>query len=286
MQVSDKEDSPKGRVLVVAGSDSGGGAGIQADIKTITVLGGYAATAVTALTVQNTMGVSGVIPAPPRAVCAQAEAVLQDIGADVIKTGMLGDKALITQLAQTLSDLAAGLPRVIDPVMVATSGDRLLPVEAVEALKSELVRYAILTPNSLEAEILTGKEVADINGQRRAAERLLEDGAEAAIVKGGHVENGDVITDLLATPDGEVFIEHPRLDSPNTHGTGCTLASAIACGLARGLYLETALRRAITYVSEAIRTAPGLGAGAGPINHGWVVQAPEIAAQMLTQRPK
>ena len=269
-----------GKVLVIAGSDSGGGAGIQADIKSITMLGGFAMTAITALTVQNTHGVAGVMPTPAAGIRAQADAVLTDIGADVIKTGMLGDVDTVQTVAQVIADYTPSNGVVIDPVMVATSGDRLLPVKAVDAVRTELVPGMIVTPNAHEAALLTGKEVSDINGQRRAAERLLEAGAVAAIIKGGHVE-GDAIVDLLATPDGEVFIEHDRHNSGNTHGTGCSLASALACGLAQGMILEPALRRAVAYVSEAIRTAPDLGSGAGPINHAWPVTDPERAERLL-----
>lgn len=277
-----KSTKPKGRVLVVAGSDSGGGAGIQADIKSIAMLGGFAMTAVTALTVQNTRGVSGVMPTPPAGVRAQADAVLRDIGAEVIKTGMLGDVETVRTVAQIIADYKPPNGAVVDPVMVATSGDRLLPAKAVDAVRAELVPRMIITPNSHEAEILTGKEVADLNGQRRAAERLLEAGAAAAIVKGGHVE-GDLIIDLLATPAGEIFIEHERHSSPHTHGTGCSLASALACGLAQGMGLEAALRRAVAYVAEAVRTAPGFGGGSGPINHGWPVHDPEKAERLLAR---
>ncbi len=273
-------NKPRGRVLVIAGSDSGGGAGIQADIKTITMLGGYATTAVTAITIQNTRGVSGIVPVPIDAIRAQAQSVLSDIGADTLKCGMLGDKATVTMVAQLFSDHASNLPRIIDPVMAATSGDRLLSTDAIEAVRSDLTPGAIITPNALEAEWLTGKAVGDINGQRRAAERLLEAGAHAAIVKGGHVD-GDSIVDLLATRDGEIFIEHERIASTSTHGTGCTLASALACGLAQGLNIESALRRAVSYVSEAIRTAPGLGGGHGPLNHGWPLNDAERAQSLL-----
>ena len=209
----DKQEKFRGRVLIIAGSDSGGGAGIQADIKTVTALGGYATTAVTALTVQNTLGVTGVIPTAPRAVRAQMEAVLSDIGADALKTGMLGDKALIETLAQAFADLAPGIPRVVDPVMVATSGDSLLPAAAVDALRQLMIPDAnVVTPNAPEAEVLTGKAVDGINGQRRAAEKLLEMGAKAALVKGGHIP-GDTIIDVLATRDGEHFFDGERIET-------------------------------------------------------------------------
>ncbi len=276
-----KDDAPRGRVLIVAGSDSGGGAGIQADIKTVTALGGYAATAITALTVQNTQGVYDVFPTPPRAVRAQMHAVLSDIGADVLKTGMLGDKALIEALAEAFEDLAKGVPRVVDPVMVATSGDSLLPREAVDAVRSLMIPgAALVTPNAPEAEVLTGKAVESIDGQRRAAERLLERGAKAALIKGGHI-SGDVIVDVLATEYGEHFFDGPRIETTSTHGTGCTLASGIAAGLARGLALNDAVSLARAYLTEALRRAPGLGKGHGPVDHGWPSKDPEAFADMF-----
>jgi hydroxymethylpyrimidine/phosphomethylpyrimidine kinase len=277
------KNTPKGRVLIIAGSDSSGGAGIQADIKSVTMLGGYAATAITALTIQNTLGVSGVIATSPRAVRAQMEVVLSDIGADAIKTGMLGDKALVEQLAQAFADLAPNIPRVIDPVMVATSGDSLLPRDAVDAVRKLMVPgAAVITPNAPEAEILTGKAVETLDGQRRAAEKLLEMGALAALVKGGHV-GGNVIIDVLVTHAGERFFDGERIETQAGHGTGCTLASGIAAGIARGLKLEDAVALARAYLVEAIRRAPGLGAGAGPVDHGWPVRDPEAFATMFAK---
>lgn len=261
--------SSPGRVLIIAGSDSGGGAGVQADIKTVTALGGYAATAITALTVQNTLGVSDVWTAPPALVLAQADAVLGDIGADVIKLGMLGSAALATAVADWLDGPAAGLPVVVDPVMVAKGGARLLDDAAVAVLRERLTpRAALLTPNAPEAEALTGLEVADLDGQRRAAEALLALGAQAVLVKGGHVP-GPVVVDLLATAAGAVELRQPRQETRHTHGTGCTLASACATGLAQGLSVAAAVARAQRYVAEAIRQAPGLGAGHGPLDHAW-----------------
>ncbi|MEP7210306.1 MAG: bifunctional hydroxymethylpyrimidine kinase/phosphomethylpyrimidine kinase [Alphaproteobacteria bacterium] len=273
-------EKPKGRVLIIAGSDSGGGAGIQADIKTVTALGGYAATAITALTIQNTLGVSGVIATPPDAVRAQMQAVLSDIGADAIKTGMLGDKLLIETLAEAFEAIAS-IPRIIDPVMAATSGDLLLPRNAVDAVRQLMIPNATLvTPNAHEAEILTGKAVDGINGQRRAAERLLDMGARAVLVKGGHVP-GDTIVDVLATQTGERFFDGPRIQTTSTHGTGCTLASGIATGIARGLVLEDAIALSRAYLTEAIRRAPGLGKGHGPVDHGWPSRDPEAFATMF-----
>ncbi|UTP40035.1 bifunctional hydroxymethylpyrimidine kinase/phosphomethylpyrimidine kinase [Phenylobacterium sp. LH3H17] len=258
----------KGRVLIIAGSDSGGGAGIQADIKTVTALGGYAATAVTAVTVQNTLGVTGVHPIPAAVVEAQARAVLDDIGADAIKTGMLGDVAMVETVARVL-DSARTLPAVIDPVMVAKGGASLLAAEAVVAVRTLLIpRAALLTPNAPEAEALSGLAVATTDDLRRAGEALLKLGARAVLMKGGHVAGATVI-DVLVTPDGETTFEGERLETRHTHGTGCTLASACATGLAQGLSLTEAVARAWAYVHEAMRRAPGFGAGHGPLDHGW-----------------
>ena len=257
----------KGRVLIIAGSDSGGGAGIQADIKTVTMLGGYAATAITAITVQNTLGVTGVVGVDPAVVEAQGRAVLDDIGADAIKTGMLADSATVQAAARLIDH--AGVPAVIDPVMVAKGGASLLADEAVDAVRTLMVpRAALLTPNAPEAAALTGVAVEDIEGQRAAGRALLALGARAVLMKGGHVE-GDRVTDLLLTAAGEHVFTAPRLDSRHTHGTGCTLASACAAGLAQGLSLPDAVERAIDYVRGAIAAAPGLGAGHGPLDHGW-----------------
>ena len=256
-----------GRVLIFAGSDSGGGAGVQADIKTVTALGGHAATAITAITVQNTLGVTGVHPLPAALVAAQARAVLDDIGTDAIKTGMLGDAAMIEQVAAILA--AAGAPAVIDPVMIAKGGAALLEPYAVQALADALIPLAaLLTPNAPEAAALTGRPVETTDDLRRAGCALLEKGAAAVLMKGGHVA-GDRVTDLLITPVGETRFEAGRIDTRHTHGTGCTLASACATGLAQGHGLEHAVRRAHAYVQEAIRRAPGLGAGQGPLDHAW-----------------
>ena len=259
---------PLGRVLAIAGSDSGGGAGIQADIKTITALGGYAATAITAITVQNTLGVSEVFPLPPALVSAQARAVLEDIGADAIKLGMLGTAEMIETVAAIL-DGARGVPAVIDPVMLAKGGAVLLDSRALDALRALLVpRAMLLTPNAPEAAALTGIEVVTTDDLRRAGEALLTAGARAVLMKGGHVP-GERVTDVLMTPAGETTFEGPRVDTRHTHGTGCTLASACAVGLAEGLPLDRAAARAFAYVAEAIVRAPGLGAGHGPLDHGW-----------------
>ena len=258
---------PLGRVLIIAGSDSGGGAGIQADIKTVTMLGGYAATAITALTVQNTLGVTAVHAAPLEIVEAQARAVLDDIGADAIKTGMLGDAATVALVARLLDE--AGLPAVIDPVMVAKGGASLLAGDAVAMVRERLVpRAALLTPNAPEAEALTGFAVASTDDLRRAGEALLAAGARAVLMKGGHVP-GERVVDILMTPAGETLFGGPRIKTRHTHGTGCTLASACATGLAQGLGLTAAVARAWDYVHQAMLGAPGLGRGHGPLDHGW-----------------
>ncbi len=268
--MSEPAPRPLSRVLIIAGSDSGGGAGLQADLKAVTLLGGFAATAVTAITVQNTLGVHGVHPLPLDLIEAQARAVLDDIGADAIKTGMLGSVEVVERVAAILDTSAA--PAVVDPVMVAKGGHPLLAEAAVAAVRDLMIpRAALLTPNAPEAEALTGLEVRDLDGQRRAGEALLALGARAVLMKGGHVP-GDTVLDLLLTPAGETVLEGPRVETRHTHGTGCTLASACAAGLARGLPLERAVAEAWAYVAEAIRRAPGLGGGHGPLDHGWPVR--------------
>ena len=258
----------KGRVLILAGSDSGGGAGVQADIKTVTALGGYAATAITAITVQNTLGVTAVHPIPPEVVEAQAAAVLDDIGADALKTGMLGAVAMVEAAARVL-DRARGVPAVVDPVITAKGGAALLASDAVGAVRTLLIpRAALLTPNAPEAEALTGLPAATTDDLRRAGEALLKAGAAAVLMKGGHVP-GDRVVDVLMTPAGETLFEGERLQTRPTHGTGCTLASACATGLAQGLPLVEAVARAWTYVHEAMLRAPGFGQGHGPLDHAW-----------------
>ena len=259
-------------MLIVAGSDSGGGAGIQADIKATTALGGYAMTAVAALTAQNTEGVFGVVPVAPDFVRQQMRLVLSDIGADCIKLGMLLNAGIIDAVADVLEAEGRGIPLVVDPVMVAKGGARLLDPQAIDALKGRLLRSAtVLTPNVPEAEALTGLAIRDHRSMRGAAEVLLHSGPGAVLLKGGHME-GDTVVDMLITADGVEEISSPRIVTPHTHGTGCTLASAIATGLAQGLRLAAAVRRAVRYVHEAIATAPGYGKGHGPLNHVHTIQ--------------
>ena len=254
-----------GRVLIIAGSDSGGGAGLQADIKTVTALGGYAATAVTAITVQNTLGVTGVHPIPLDIVEAQARAVLDDIGADALKTGMLGDAATVERVAQILDTTSA--PAVIDPVMVAKGGSALLDQDAIAVLKEKLLPMAALvTPNLPEAEALTGIYPKSEHRLRNAAMVFKLLGCNGVLFKGGHGEE-PVVKDTLWFGGNFTDLTAPRQDTPHTHGTGCTLATAIACGLAQGRAMPDAVSRAHAYVQAAIRNAPGLGSGHGPLGH-------------------
>lgn len=259
-------DSPIPRVLIIAGSDSGGGAGIQADIKTCAALGAYSATAITAVTAQNTVGVQRVEVMPADMVRAQIQSVMSDIGADVVKIGMLGSAEIIDVVAEELADIEALI--VLDPVMVATSGDPLLEEAAIEAMITKLVPLAdVITPNIPEAKLLTGLDIDAVEDMSAAGEKLLEMGAYAAVMKGGHLK-GKTLVDVLVSEDGASMMTGPRIHSRHTHGTGCTLASAIAAGLALGAPLEQAVMNARDFVYEAIKTAPGLGKGHGPLNHG------------------
>lgn len=266
----------KGRVLICAGSDSGGGAGIQADIKAVTAMGGFAMTAITALTAQNTLGVQGVLGIPPDFIRQQIASVLDDLGADAIKTGMLHDTPTIDAVCEELLARAPGVPLVADPVMVAKGGHRLLAPDAVETLKRRLMPLAaLLTPNIPEAEVLSGMEIRTEADMLHAAEVLLTLGVPAVLLKGGHME-GEVLVDLLATPEGVMRFEDRRIASRHTHGTGCTLASAIAAGLAQGMALADAVARARRYVRAALLAAPGYGAGHGPLNHAVTVDASQL----------
>lgn len=257
----------KGRVLIIAGSDPSGGAGIQADIKTVTALGGYAAAAITALTVQNTRGVSAVHPVPANVIRDQIVAVLDDIGADAIKIGMIGEVAAAKAIGDVLRSHAAGVPIVLDPVLIATSGDALAGAGVAGVILKDLAPLAsLITPNADEAAALTGLSIKSPDDLVRAGEALLKAGAKAALVKGGHLKGAEII-DALVTRNGAAAFANVRIETKSTHGTGCTLASAIATGIAQGLELESAVERAIAYVREAILTAPGFGGGAGPLNH-------------------
>ncbi|MEQ8747985.1 bifunctional hydroxymethylpyrimidine kinase/phosphomethylpyrimidine kinase [Pyruvatibacter sp.] len=260
------------RVLIIAGSDSSGGAGIQADIKTVTALGGYAATAVTAITVQDTTGVHGVHGLPADLVRRQMDAVMADIGADALKTGMLHSAEIIAAVADAISAYEDVPPLVVDPVMVATSGDRLLERDAEAAMIGKLLPLAFMaTPNIHEAAVLANMPVKTAGDMREAAQALLASGPDCVLVTGGDL-GGDVVVDVLATPMEIRTFTSPRIATTSTHGTGCTLASAIATFLAQGRDVGEAVEDARDYVHMAMTHAPGLGAGAGPLDHGWVLR--------------
>jgi hydroxymethylpyrimidine/phosphomethylpyrimidine kinase len=254
------------RALTIAGSDSGGGAGIQADLKTFAALGVYGLSALTAITAQNTQGVTAALELPPELVEAQIDAVLEDIGADAAKTGMLSSSAIIAAVAGRVRKW--GLRLVIDPVMRAKGGDPLLQPEAVATLRSELLPLAeVVTPNLPEAEVLTGQHIETLDEMRTAARAIHALGPRHVVVKGGHRTSEPI--DVYF--DGERFIElrAERIQTPHTHGTGCTFSAAITAFLARGLPTDETIARAKHYVTEAIRHAPGLGHGHGPLGHFW-----------------
>ena len=260
------------RVLIVAGSDSGGGAGIQADIKSVTALGGFATTAITALTAQNTQGVFGVVGIDPAFIRRQIQVVLDDIGTDAIKTGMLHDAAVIDAVADELAQHQDRIPIVVDPVMVAQSGASLLETAALATLSRRLPPLAtLLTPNLPEAEKLLGITIDSVAAMESAATQLLELGSRAVLLKGGHMA-GETVVDVLASVSGLERFESPRIETRHLHGTGCTLASAIATGLAQKLSLRDAILRARAYLQAAIQAAPGLGQGSGPLGHGHTVR--------------
>ncbi len=253
------------RALTIAGSDSGGGAGIQADLKTFSALGVYGMSVITALTAQNTVGVRGVVGIEPDFVSMQIRTVMEDIGADAVKTGMLLNSAIISRVAADLKEL--GIRKlVVDPVMVSKSGDHLLRQDARETLVKELLPLAlVVTPNLHEASELVGFEVGNQEGMREAARRIRDFGPRFVLVKGGHLPGTPL--DLLY--DGGSFLEYSneRFDTPHTHGTGCTFASAIAAGLAKGFSVTDAVARAKTYITAAIREGLPLGKGHGPVHH-------------------
>jgi len=296
--------STPARVLIIAGSDSGGGAGIQADLKTVTCLGGYAMTAITAITAQNTMGVFGVHPVPEAFIAQQIDLCLSDIGADAIKTGMLHSAGVIDTVIASLDrflssplrgedqgggDLTANarggitptlpsplkgegyrIPLVVDPVMVAKGGSPLLEEAALDALRTRLIpRATLITPNLPEAELLLGRAIAETDDDMIASvNELMLLGCKSVLLKGGHA-SGETLTDVLGMgTQPAILLKTKRIDTQHTHGTGCTFASAIATGLAQKLDLASAVRRAHTYVQDAIAAAPGLGHGHGPLGHG------------------
>lgn len=252
--------------LSIAGSDSGGGAGIQADLKTFHAFGAFGTTAITAVTVQNTRGVTGVHPIPVETVRAQIRAVAEDLRPGATKSGMLATAELAAAVAEAIEAEALG-NYVLDPVMVATSGDRLLDPDAERTIRERLFPLArLVTPNLDEASILVGHEVRTVEQMRAAAEALRSHGPEAVLLKGGHLE-GEEVVDLLLDEEGWREWRRPKLPVRSTHGTGCTLSAAIAAGLAHGRPLRQAVASALDYVHRAIRDAPGLGSGHGPLNH-------------------
>ncbi|OUJ11288.1 bifunctional hydroxymethylpyrimidine kinase/phosphomethylpyrimidine kinase [Acetobacter okinawensis] len=260
----------RARVLSIAGSDSGGGAGIQADIKAITALGGYAMTAITALTAQNTQGVQDILPIPPGFVREQIRSVVSDIGVDAIKTGMLGGVAQTQAVAEEIARIRQHKPDlivVVDPVMVAKGGAALLAEDAVACLHTMLLPLAtLITPNLPEAEKLTGQSIHTEEDMRAAAMWLRERTGASVLLKGGHMA-GENLVDVLLGPTGFTTFTGQRIATRHTHGTGCTLASALATTLAQGLSLPDALSQSCLYVQEAILQAPELGRGAGPLWH-------------------
>ena len=253
------------RAMTIAGSDSGGGAGIQADLKAFVAMGVYGSSVITAVTAQNTLRVGDVLELPVSLVRAQIDAVASDIGTDAVKTGMLSSAAIIEAVVEKIDEHGLG-NLVVDPVMVAKSGDRLLREDAVEALRSLLLpRAAVVTPNIPEAEALTGRRIESVDDARAAAVELVGMGARVAVVKGGHMDGPAI--DIFY--DGEEFraFTAERIATTSTHGTGCTFASATAAGLAKGLTPQDAVERAKVYVTEAIRRAFPMGSGHGPLNH-------------------
>lgn len=263
----------QGRVLIIAGSDSGGGAGIQADIKSVTALGGFAMTAITALTAQNTLGVHGIHEVPPEFVAHQIKVVLEDLGVDCIKIGMLHRPEVIETVVDTLTEYAPDVPVVVDPVMIAKGGHSLLEDAAQDALRNRLLPIThLLTPNLPEAEVLIGSKISNADDMAGAAKVLLTLGSEAILVKGGHLEGDGPLVDILLDESGDIHrFEGTRIDTKNTHGTGCTLASATACGIAQGMNLMDSVSRARDYVRAAIQSNPGFGNGHGPLNHAVTV---------------
>lgn len=252
--------------LTIAGSDSGGGAGIQADLKTFHAFGVFGTSAITAITAQNTQGVRAVHAVPGAVVREQINAVATDFDVRAVKTGMLATRELVELVASALREESL-VNYVLDPVMVATSGDRLLADDAVQAILAELVPLSTLvTPNLDEAGILSGRPVHDVDAMKAAARLLVERGAQAALIKGGHLA-GDRVVDVLFDGRDFALFERPRIASTSTHGTGCTLSAAIAAGLAHGRPLRASVELALAFVHAAIATAPGLGHGHGPLNH-------------------
>ena len=256
------------RILSIAGSDSCGGAGIQADIKTITMLSGYAMTAVTAVTAQNSIGVQAIAPLSPDMVGSQIDSCVTDIGVDAVKLGMLHDVGIVEAVAEALSRVAGDVPIVLDPVMIATSGATLIAPDAIAALREVLFpRATLITPNLPELEHLVGRTLTTNDQMRDAAAQLAQAHGCAVLAKGGHTDDARIIDIFMPSSGRAVQFDHPRIDTPHTHGTGCTLSSAIATLLGHGQPLERAVELAGNFVRLAIQAAPGFGAGNGPMGH-------------------
>jgi len=256
------------RILAIAGSDSSGGAGIQADIKTITMLGGYAMTAITSVTAQNSVGVQAIAPMSGDVVARQITSCIEDIGVDAIKIGMLHDEEIIAATLETLTALKPAVPIVLDPVMLSTSGAALIAPEAIRVMREKLFPIAtLLTPNVPELGHIVGKGLVTSAQMADAADELAEESGTAVLAKGGHTDDARII-DILVDPDGRaVQFDHARIITQHTHGTGCTLSSAIATLLGHGQPLEHAVRLGRNFVLQAIENAPGYGAGNGPLGH-------------------
>ena len=255
------------KIMTIAGSDSGGGAGIQGDIKTITSLGGYATSAITAITAQNTLGVKSVLNISINMIEEQITAILEDIGTDAIKIGMLSNEKIIHCVVKLLSNLKKKIPIVLDPVMVAKGGHKLLDTGAETALINELMPLCtIITPNIPEAEVITGIKINDALDLENAGRSIIDMGINNVLMKGGHL-NSSKLTDVLITNNNIEYFNNNKINTKNSHGTGCTLSSAIACGLGQKLTLKESVKRAHLYVYKSILNAPNIGKGNGPLNH-------------------
>ena len=255
------------RIMTIAGSDSGGGAGIQGDIKTITALGGFATSAITAITAQNTLGVRSILNLPLKIIEEQILAILDDIGTDAIKIGMLSNKDIIICIRNLLINIDKNIPIILDPVMVAKGGHKLLDSGAEKTLIKELMPLCnLITPNIPEAEVITGIKIKNIEDLEVCGKIIIKMGVKNVLMKGGHLESNK-LTDILINKDYIQYFNSDKILTKNSHGTGCTLSSAIACGLGQKMTLKEAVKRAHNYVNQSIKYAPNIGKGHGPLNH-------------------
>ena len=260
-------DNNLAKIMTIAGSDSGGGAGIQGDIKTITSLGGYATSAITAITAQNTLGVKKILNISISMIEEQIIAILEDIGTDAIKIGMLSNEKIIYCIVKLLSNLEKKIPIVLDPVMVAKGGHKLLDTGAEKALINDLMPLCtIITPNIPEAEVITGSKISNADDLKATGKYIIDMGISNVLMKGGHLDSRE-LTDILITKNKIKYFRNNKIITKNSHGTGCTLSSAIACGLGQKLSLEKSVKRAHSYVYNSILNAPDIGKGNGPLNH-------------------